>query len=511
MKKIPFLILGILVIFSLPALWGLLHPGFFVTDDGEWMIIRFSAFYQAFADGQIPVRLLHRLNFDYGYPVATFLYPGFMYAGIPFHLLKIGVVDTIKIIFGVSLIGTTVFTYFWLSHLFKQKSAAVVGALVSLYLPYHLYDVYTRGSVGEVFALLFVPFVLWMFERKNFFFVSIGVALLLIAHNSLAFLFLPVLFLYALVRKTFSFKKILLSFLFGFLLSAFFIFPAIFELQFTRFAQTVISDPTKYFADYALIGFGTLLLFVWLGSLFIFTKKFSSEYLGLTRLFLVVTFLAVFLSFSWSEFIWKIIPSSFIQFPFRLLSFLVVSVPFLAALLVYQTQKRLMRNSIIGIIILLSFGSSWMYLQPKEYFDKGEGYYVTNEATTTVQNEYLPLWVKDNPTQRSTQKVEFVKGEASIDQIIYNNKTISFVVKATEDTRVQINTLYWYGWDVFVDGKQVPLFTDNPKGVMQIDVSKGDHQVRVEFGETPLRLAADVVSIVSLIGLLAFVLINKKR
>src|SRR5205814_7617229 len=157
----------IIVILSLPAIVGLLHKGFFVTDDGEWMIIRFSAFYQALHDGQFPVRFLQRLNFNYGYPASTFLYPGFMYAGILFHILKIGFVDTIKWILGISLFGTTIFTYFWLSKMFTKKSAAVIGALVSLYVPYHFYDIYTRGSVGEVFALLWIPFVLWMIEKKN--------------------------------------------------------------------------------------------------------------------------------------------------------------------------------------------------------------------------------------------------------------------------------------------------------------------------------------------------------
>ncbi|HSA83406.1 MAG TPA: hypothetical protein VLF20_00785 [Patescibacteria group bacterium] len=501
MKRI--ITLFFILLFSLLTLIPLFTQGFFVTDDGEWMIIRFSAFYQAFADGQFPVRFLHRLNFDHGYPVATFLYPGFMYAGIPFHLLKIGVVDTIKIILGLSLIGTTIFTYLWLVAVFKKNIAAVVGAFVSLYLPYHLYDVYTRGSVGEVFAFLFVPFILWMIERKNFFFVSIGIALLLLAHNSLALLFLPVLFFYALIRKPFSFKNIVLNFVFGLLLAAFFIIPAIFELHYTRFAQTVISDPTKYFASDALIGFSTLLIFVATGSLFIFQKQFPKDYVGVTRLFLVVTFLAVFFSFSWSKFFWQIIPSSFIQFPFRLLSLLVITIPFLSALLVIHIEKRFLRNVVIGIIVLMALLSSWQYMQPKEYINKGEGYYVTNEATTTVQNEYLPVWVDEKPVQRAESKV---KGASDI---TYNNKEIRFSVDQ-EKGFVLINTIYWPGWRVWVNDKEVAIDYDNPKGLMQVSVPNGTSQIRAEFSETPLRLVADGISLVSFAGLLLFSLRKKK-
>ncbi|MBI5019227.1 hypothetical protein HZB58_03065 [Candidatus Gottesmanbacteria bacterium] len=68
----PVLLIGI-ALFA--VLYPLMRPGFFVSDDGEWMIIRLSAFYQSLADGQFPVRYLGRLNNSYGYPVANFLYP----------------------------------------------------------------------------------------------------------------------------------------------------------------------------------------------------------------------------------------------------------------------------------------------------------------------------------------------------------------------------------------------------------------------------------------------------
>jgi len=105
-KLIAFILLAI---FCLPSILPLFHPGFFQSDDGEWMIIRFSAFFQALSDGQFPVRFLGRLNHEYGYPVANFLYPGFMYLGVPIHILGIGFVDTIKIIFGFSMIGSAIF------------------------------------------------------------------------------------------------------------------------------------------------------------------------------------------------------------------------------------------------------------------------------------------------------------------------------------------------------------------------------------------------------------------
>src|SRR3989338_6197714 len=108
MKKNFYYILLVLIC-SVPALLPLFHNGFFTTDDGEWMIIRFSAFHEALRDGQFPVRFLGRLNHEYGYPVANFLYPGFMYLGVPIKFIVFGFVDTIKIILGVSMLGSAIF------------------------------------------------------------------------------------------------------------------------------------------------------------------------------------------------------------------------------------------------------------------------------------------------------------------------------------------------------------------------------------------------------------------
>src|SRR3989344_4063575 len=179
-KYLPIVILLLLMI---PSIWFLLLPGFFESDDGEWMVIRFSAFYQALADGQFPVRFLGRLNNGYGYPVADFLYPGFMYLGIPIHILGLNFTDTIK-------------------------------ALFVVYAPYHIFDLYKRGSIGELLAITILPFILWQAERKSpacrqagFFWTTAGISFLILSHNTLAVLFLGVLILYFLLDILISKNK----------------------------------------------------------------------------------------------------------------------------------------------------------------------------------------------------------------------------------------------------------------------------------------------------------------
>ena len=47
--------------------------------------------------------------------------------------------------------------------------------------------------------------------------------------------------------------------------------------------------------------------------------------------------------------------------------------------------------------------------KPSEYVDRGDGYYFTNDGTTTSSSELMPLWVKSFPCQRPAEKVLVVE------------------------------------------------------------------------------------------------------
>ncbi len=504
MKKVfPFLLL---ILFSFPSVFSLFHPGFFQSDDGEWMIIRFSAFHQAFRDGQFPVRFLGRLNNGYGYPVADFLYPGFMYLSEPIKLLGFGFVNTIKIILGLSMIGSAVFTYFWLLKFFNKKSS-FIGSLFYLYTPYHLFDIYKRGSVGEILALAVLPFILWQIERKSLVFSSLGIALLILAHNTLAFLFIPILFLYLILKN----KKYLihntLYFILGLGLSAFFWVPAVSDLQYTVFSKTSVSNFNQYFAPIELIGISTIAVLAFI-SFYIFeiVKKKNWSKQSLNKLFILMallSLLSIFFSSKLSLPVWNFIPSSFIQFPFRLLSYLPLSLAFLSAFIVFRQKDR--RQVIVSLLLIVVLGFSvFQYLKPLEFFDKGEGFYATNEGTTTVQDEYMPKWVKQKPTEHFKEKVQVVSGTGEINNVIYNSKKASFNINSLTDSKVRINTIYFPGWKAFIDGKQSNIEYQNDQGIMEIQVPKGDHSVNLSFSETPIRVFADIISILSITALFVF-------
>ena len=502
-NKNTLLVMLILLVLSIPVIIPLLHSGFFESDDGEWMIIRLSAFHESLRDGQFPVRFLGRLNQGYGYPVANFLYPGFMYFSEVFHALGLGFVNSIKAVLVVSMIGSALFAFLWLSTIF-EKTTAAVGALFYLYLPYHLFDLYKRGSVGEIFALLFIPLILWMIERKNIFLISGGIFLLMISHNTLAAFFIPLLFIYAFLRRKISAKNIIFSFIIGILMSSFFTIPAIFELPYTRFSTTQISNITDYFAPIPLVGSISFIVLFSSAILFMFSKYKllkGNKFSDLLILFVVISVFSIFFSSEASMILWNFIPSSVVQFPFRLLSYLIVALSFLSSYIVsfFTNSKKWIVICILVFVLLLN---SSEYLAPSKFFDKGENFYSTNEATTTVQNEYMPIWVKNMPFEHFKNKVELLNGAGQLNNIIYNSNKITFSSAGHDQLKVRINTIYYPGWQAYIDSRAININYKNDNGVMDIIIPPGNHNVKLFFGETSLRLFSDVLSILSFLILL---------
>lgn len=472
---------------------SLFHIGFFLTDDGNSMIIRFSSFYETLKNGQIPVRFLHRLNFGFGYPVADFLYPLFMYIGVPIKALGFSFVDTVKIIIGLSFLSGTIFSFLWFKKLFNSR-AAFIGAVTYSLFPYHLFDLYKRGSVGEILALGIVPLILWAIEKGKVPLVSLGYGLLITAHNSLALMFIPVLFVYQLISKK-NLKVSILSLIPGIFVSAFFWFPALYDKQFTVFDSVKVSNYGSYFINLdGWILFG--LIFV---ASFILSIPLLRKNNRRLIFFLVLSGMSVILATQISDVVWKVLPlQTLIQFPFRFLSLAVLSTSYLVAYLVFVYKGKL-NNFFIIFVISIIFISSRQFLLPEKFENLPDGFYSTNPETTTVKAEYMPKWVKIIPLQMPDSPVEPKK---NISLFSGNSNNMNFTVSSDKDTLVEVQKIYFPGWKASVDGQITQIKYENPKGLIQIPVDKGVHIIHVYFEEGRLRLISDLISLVAFLYLI---------
>ncbi len=495
-KLWPF---GVVILVGLIVLFPLFRPGFILTDDGSWMIVRLSAFYQSLREGQFPVRFLGRLNYSYGYPVANFLYPGFMYVGSIFKFLGFSFVDSVKLIIILSVVGAGVVVRLWLQTYF-HSFAATMGAISFLAAPYLLFDIYKRGSVGEIFAFLWAALSFYSIARDKKWLFMISAFMLILSHNSLAVLFIGTNMLYIIALRKFSRYLWPLTFAMG--MAAFFWLPALYERRFVVFDRIVVSDPRQYLFERSLwwlVGIPGLFAAI--------VSVFSQQRHSIRSLFFWIFVGATCMALPVSAFIWRFdVLATLFQFPFRFLSMSVFAGSFLVACAVHANAKRqYVFGGVLMIACALQFAMASRFIAYESF---PEGYYTTNEATTTVHDEYLPIWVTQKPTARANEKLEFHSGGGTITENRVTTQYIDVTVTASEDSVVQINTAYYPGWGVTLDGKLTPVDHANPLGVMRIEVPKGEHRIVAGFRETVFRFIADSVSLFFLL-LFLFQLIRK--
>ena len=492
-------IVVLLGVASFLVLLPLFRPGFPVTDDGNWMIVRLSAFYQSFRDGQFPVRFLGRLNFSYGYPVANFLYPGFLYLGSFVHIFGLNFQNVIKVIMASSIVIGAVALYFWLRYFFDEISSAL-GSLSFLFMPYVFYDLYKRGSVGELLAMGVCMVALWAIEGGYRWILPPVVAMLAISHNTLALFFIGVLFFYIILKQ---FKKLIIPFFLGLVMSAFFWLPAIFDQSIVIFNTVSISDPTQYFKDsQQLLLLGLTYLIACLLAFFWGNRTYSKE----RNYFSVILIGSTLFATSITSFVWHIsLFARLIQFPFRFFSLWIFAAPWFIADIA-NSRKRL-RFWILGLFVLANLYFVVLPYQKTQNVINPEGYFTTNEATTTVANEYMPKWINVYPTQRSPNRFEIYQGNATVEERKVTTNLISLIVHAKDSSILQVNTIYYPGWGVMIDNKPAEILYDNPFGLMQIVIPSGNHIVYMTFRETAGRFVADSISVVAIILYIIFFII----
>lgn len=479
-----------LIAVSMLVLLPLLRPGFIVSDDGDWMIIRLSAFTQSLREGQFPVRFLGRLNNGYGYPVSNFLYPGFLYIGSVLKFVGVPFIAAVKLILIASVLGGSLGLFFWLQTFFGIFESGI-GALTFLLSPYLMYDIYKRGSVGEVFAsAIGVAGFLAVDRPWGKKLLPLIIAVLLISHNTLALLFGAALIGYIIVRRKWD---LLFPFIIGIIMASFFWIPALVETRFVAFNKITVSNPRDFAAA------GNMLVFSGLGiilAVFLAVRHHAGahkrEFLWFVTIFLLSGFMATAMALPlWN---WPLL-TRLVQFPYRFLSLWFIAAPWLVASCI--TDYREMKfGRIIWIVLIASLAiPAGAALLRVHNTNQPEGFYTTNEGTTTVANEYMPLWVEEVPKEHANTRYELIEGRGTVEPITASTETYSLIVRMEEAGTIRLSSVFYPGWGAMIDDRPVEIDYHNPRGLIDVRIPKGEHRLTVQFRETAFRFVMDVLSL----------------
>ncbi len=538
------MIIILLLFFSFIPLVDLFHSGLPITHDGQDHVARIANFYKNLEEGVIIPRWAAQLNWGYGHPILMFLYPFPSYMASIFHLFNFSFVDSTKLVFGVSYVLSALTMLLWLQS-FLKKEEALLGSILYIYAPYRFIDLYVRGAIGEHVAFIFPPLILYFVyqiaKRYSYWNVigsSLAFAGLLLSHNAISLMFIPLILLYMIfnVQQVKVHKKLILYqymslFVLGFGLAAFFLLPAFLEGKYTLRDIVTKNEYASRFVNFGQFLYGawnyrgsgqfTLQLGIvhWLLTIGSVTVLFVSKKKDKQRSVMILTLLGIFifslfLMTSASLFIWqKITLLQKFQFPWRLLSVVTFITATMGALVVSQIPQKYKKMVIPVFLILLVFLSK-DYWHANGYLQNPESFFTNVYNGTTDTGESAPIWSVRFMEHQPKAHLEAIDGKSSIQEHQRTSTNHSYEINVqNKKTRLVENTLYFPGWRVFVDGVQVPLqFQDaRYRGLMTFFVEEGSHQVLVQFSETMLRLLSNWISILSLVSLGIYTILSYRR
>lgn len=541
-----FLIL-VLSVFSFKSL---LRPGYFPMHD-DMQAMRVLQIDKCVKDGQIPCRWVPDMGYGYGYPQFIYYSPLPYYVMEIFHLGGMQIVDSVKagIVLGFILSGLAMFL---LGRSLWGNLGGLVSSIFYVFAPYHASDIYTRGAMGEFWALVFLPLIFWAIyefvqteKQKYMVFLALSTGGLLITHNITSVAFFPVAGLWALFllfryQKSKLWKKLFLSFLWGAGLAGFFLLPVIFEKKFVH-VETMISGYFNYLAHFVSLkqlfffshwGYGSselgpyddLSFFIgtmqWVFSLialvtaFVFRKK---EKVFPIVIFLFLTALAAtFMTHQRSSFIWsKVSLLSYFQFPWRFLTIVTFATSILSGYVIYNIKNKKTGTLLCAFMIFLVLLLNGFYFRPREWYDIGDkekfsGSLWEKELTISIY-DYLPIYAKFPPDKEAPLKPIVTEGMADFSSYTKGSDwQRGEAIVSSEKAKIVLPLYYFPGFKVWVDGKEVKTIDhNNDLGLISFYLENGSHEVYAKLLRTPVRVLGDCLSLGSIL-ILVFVIFKKR-
>lgn len=556
LKNNIFYILAILL--TIPAVFALFHYGFYGASDDLHMAWLFEMD-RLLKIGQIPPRFVPDLSFAFGYPLFNFVFPFPFYLGELFHLIGFSLVDSVKIVFGISLIASGMTMFLFLKNILSSLPLCLLGSLIYVYAPYRSTDVYIRGAFGEALSFMFLPLLLYGIVKifksvnktnrvdwRNAAILALGLGVLILTHDIVSYMFFPFFLLFTFLFFVLTIKKSRLNFAIssgvgiagGLLLSIYFWLPAIFQSSLMTFStvfdfkdhyptiKQLITPFFGYGASVAgpydgmsfFLGVGNIAAIVFGSAITLFSWKKINAVKKVVIIWAGITFvLALFMMNHRSTFLWDVLPFlPYFQFPWRFLTLTTLTSSIFIISLSFINKKYLIEVlAIIGSFLLVILSLSMF--KPQDFLEREDAYYIdryipipiASDSYLQTQEEYLRL--PKNTTARPDKNYPPLTSETKFNYSVIETNGIYLKANVVvgSDTDISYNKYYFPGWKAYIDGKEVEIDIGKPFGQILVNVPKGEYVVEFDYKETTFNLFLDVISLLTLIATIVF-LVKKK-
>ncbi len=521
----------------------LLQPHLLAGHDAPIYVTRSVEFDAALRDGILLPRWAPDLGHGYGEP--TFLYqpPLFYYLtslahAVGFDFLAAENVATLL------LLGIAVSAMYLLASDAFGRLGGLVAAVAYAFSEYLLVVLYVRHALADFAAFAFLPIAAWGIlgtvtraSRGHLVVGAAGVALVLLSSVSVSIVALPAfgilvgwLALTAAPRRVAAALRGAWALALGVGLAAIFWLPAYLERGLVHFEnltrqwsdfrrhflsaeQLVIPDWGYGFSEpgaaadgmsfavgpvhLGLIGAGLLLLpSIWRMS------RLAGSLLGFV---LLASAVAAFLATSVAEPIWHAVALlQPLQFPWRYLSLVAMTTSlacggaFVALRRWHWPAGPLLAAVACLLIVAWGIGHarpSGNRAVPVEQYTPA--LIAARNVKDVAAAEMEPAAMRWFPREPATRPARILQGRGTIVPVTTRSADRAFRVQAAEEVQLSLEIFSFPGWNVLVNGLPATPSADNPEAIMRLVLPPGNHEVRMAFGDTPVRTAAAGVSMIA--------------
>ncbi len=445
----------LVAVLSAFALIPLTPAHFFASSDGLYHVYRAMEVYRCLQSGVLICRWMPDQFLGYGTPLLNLYSPATYYFIAVFHAVGLGWVNATKASIALFMVFSGLAAYGYATD-FLSRRAALLAAVVYVYVPYHLVNAYYRGDLPEFFAMAWFPAILWGFGRlvrpgplrsrlPYFAAAAFCYAGLVLTHNLSAYIYTGLLVLYCsflllrgIVERQYRgvlgvvrpAGLLLGATLLAYGLTAYLSLPAIFERQFIQLEGLLYVShadhfptlqqimPNKLIHIYGIIfpdspeyaykmGLAQVLL-GGLGALaaLVFYRRFAFRARGEAAISVFVFAVAFWFARPESLWAWDRIPLlPYTQFPWRFLLLMALPTSVLTGFLIDALAERWRRYA-TPVLVVFTLLTNTLGLRPI-MANVVDGEIDLAESTrfelmyhllgTTVAGEYIPRWVRERP------------------------------------------------------------------------------------------------------------------
>ncbi len=247
--------------------------------------------------------------------------------------------------------------------------------------------------------------------------------------------------------------------------------------------------------------------------------------------FFPVTVASIFMTLTFSAPLWYAIPTlRFMQFPWRFQILAGIGIAFLIGIGAKWIAELVARFRLSGAtyavssIAFIALGIAnlpvrtfpltdaqvnLLHSSDPDYVVAQMGWSWTREfVPATVQNAdsvYAPVAQPNVPMPDPARAVPTI-------QIVHDGLLAeSLRVAAPQPLDISLHTFYFPEWQAYIDGAPARTYPRGSLGLVSVTVPPGDHTVSFQFQDTLFRTAANLISLLSALGVFAWLVIAHRR